>query len=263
MKEILIGGVRVTVTGDDLVEPGAPVILAVQVHGRTRSRQDCIKFAKYLQAVPNLVCATWDLPNHGDRLIDEKANASWNEGNTLHLVEMQSIIDQGSAEAVTILRNLPYHFPEFNIVHKVVIGVSLGGYITWKVASEHSELLAAAVPIISSPNLPQVMLQRYAQIEEKHPELTIQQRQTALPIELMAYLQEGVEKNQQLKRKALPMLAICGGSDPLVPPKFTVEWGEDAAPCQRVEIIPNVEHEVPREMIDLTAEYLTSLVSKT
>ena len=190
MKEILIGGVKVTVIGEDKIEPGAPVILAVQVHGRTRSRLDCIKFAKYLQHVPNLVCATWDLPNHGERLIDEKANASWSEGNPLHLVEMQSILEQGSTEAVTILRNLPHHFPGLNFSHKVIIGVSLGGYITWKVASEHSD------------------------------------------------------------------------SDPLVPPKYTVDWSKDAAPCQRVEIIPNVEHEVPREMIDLTAEYLASLVSK-
>lgn len=262
MKEILIGGVKVTVIGEDKIEPGAPVILAVQVHGRTRSRLDCIKFAKYLQHVPNLVCATWDLPNHGERLIDEKANASWSEGNILHLVEMQSILEQGSTEAVTILRNLPHHFPGLNFSHKVIIGVSLGGYITWKVASEHSDMLAAAVPIISSPNLPQVMVHRYAEIEEQNPVAAAQQKDVALPVDLMAYLQEGVVKNQELKKKALPMLAICGGSDPLVPPKYTVDWSKDAAPCQRVEIIPNVEHEVPREMIDLTAEYLASLVSK-
>lgn len=264
MKTLLIGGIKVTVIGEEKCKPQSDVLLAVLAHGRTRSQQTTKRFAGLLlESVPNLVCAVWDLPNHGERMIDEIANHSWESGFEKHAVQMQAYIDQGSAEAGTILRYLPAFLPDLKIAARVIIGTSLGGYIAWKVASDYTKLLTAAVPIISSPDLYSVMDLRWKAFEIS-PAVSDHDlnRQRALPALLIDRFRHEHEKSKALQLSPLPILAICGADDPLVPPEFTIKWGQVVTPNHRVEIVPGVKHEVPREIIDLTTEYLISLMTR-
>lgn len=262
MKSFLIGGIKVTVIGEEKCKPQGNVLLAVLAHGRTLSQQTTKRFAALLiESVPNLVCAVWDLPNHGDRLFDENANYSWENGFEKHAVQMQAYIDQGSAEAGTILRYLSAYLPNLKIAAKIIIGTSLGGYIAWKVASDYTELLTAAVPIISSPDLYSVMELRWNVFESSSAASEHQvDKSMALPSLLIDYFRHEHGKAKALQHSSLPILAICGADDPLVPPKFTIEWGQVKTPNHRVEIVPGVKHEVPREIVNLTAEYLISLM---
>jgi len=263
MKEVFVGGVSATVVGEDEVDTKEDVMLVVLAHGRTRSKEDSLKFAHILQkSVPNLVCVTWDLPNHGSRLLNPACNDSWNGGNALHMVQMQAIIDQGSAEAIDLLEMVTLQLPGITITKRVMLGVSLGGYITWSVISQRSDLLTAAIPIITSPDTLGVMRQRWEAYKQESPEEAAKIEPVALDKDVVARMARNAAQAETMAASQLPIMAICGGDDPLVPAKFSIQWGANAMPQHRVETVPGVKHEVVREMIDLTVEYLLSIATR-
>ncbi|GMM50300.1 hypothetical protein DASB73_012580 [Starmerella bacillaris] len=260
MKDILIGGVKATVLGEDKLSPHSKATLVVLVHGRSSSKFSTTEFAQILmQTCPDLVCCVYDLPNHGSRLIDSFANRSWSSGNANHLLEMLAVLDQGAAEAESLLRYVPYFLPEINVTRRVLIGTSLGGYVAWKVAAYNSDLLSAVVPIISSPDLPSVIVRRWEQYKDNNSLEASRIQPFAIPPPVIDNLVTKARKICKIRKRSLAVLAICGAEDDLVPPQYTAEWAGSAGMNQKVEFFPGVKHEVTRGMIDLTAEYLLSI----
>lgn len=257
MKEILVGGVRATVIGDEKCRSTAHTTLVVLVHGRNSSKSATTRFAEgLLDTCNDIVCIVFDLPNHGARLVDSSANKSWKSGNTHHMQTMMALIDQGAAEASTLLQYAPFYLSDLRITHKVLVGTSLGGYIAWKVAAFNPDLISAVVPVITSPNLLSVFTRRWKQYRESNSWEAAEIEASAFPPVLLEDLAALAKKVARIRKHYLPVLAICGADDPLVSPQDTAEWVGGAQINQRAEFFPGVKHEVTRGMIDLTAEYI-------
>lgn len=263
-QEILVGGVPAAVLGADRCHESSETTLVVLVHGRESSKEATTVFAEcLLQTCPDIMCVVFDLPNHGARTISNDTNRSWRSGNELHMVQMVSLVDQGAAEATTLLRFTPCFYPKLKITRRVIIGASLGGYIAWRVAADSPELLTAVVPVISSPNLPAMFASRWQQYYDANTLKASEIQSYAFPKSAMADLVEKAAKIEDIKTKPLAVLAICGADDDLVPPEHTAEWATGAGLNKKVEFFPGVKHTVTRGMMDLTAEFILGIETAT
>lgn len=75
-----------------------------------------------------------DQRNHGARMLEEKKNLSWDEGNISHAQDLFSTIEGTTQDVSLILSYLPsILFPndEMKIVQYGVSGISLGGHVCW------------------------------------------------------------------------------------------------------------------------------------
>ena len=73
-----------------------------------------------------LVALAYDQRNHGSRLVDEKANGSWREGNAMHAVDMFGVVQGMVADQKVLLYVFfLYFFPVF-ILHYLAIPCLFG-----------------------------------------------------------------------------------------------------------------------------------------
>ncbi|KAM5543744.1 hypothetical protein V8D89_002361 [Ganoderma adspersum] len=108
--------------------------------------------------VRDLLIVTIDQRNHGNRVVDERANMGWSpdpdKNNERHAIDMYAI-QTGTAQDVSFLIDfLPsYLFPggERTISQWVCAGRSLGGHSTWIVLRNDSRV-KIGIPIIGCPD---------------------------------------------------------------------------------------------------------------
>ncbi|SPQ21987.1 f4e52abc-21a6-40c0-ac21-bd6b0bb40383 [Thermothielavioides terrestris] len=117
---------------------GADADAAAAVGGRERER--------------GLLALAYDQRNHGSRLVDERANASWREGNAMHAVDMFGVV-QGMVADQRVLLDLVegYLFPNAEGKRKIdqhlALGVSLGGHSVWQLMFAEPRVEAGVVVI--------------------------------------------------------------------------------------------------------------------
>lgn len=187
--EYQIGGLPVHVYGVSEAEAAAAtsdeLVVLHLVHPRTRSyeyteRMATLLLAQYRAAqeeglgeLPPVVAATFDLRNHGHRIVS-KDNTDWKRGNRAHGQDMVTGILGSVQDVELVLEFLPSYLPASltttaetgaeKRVWNVVSGVSQGGHITWKVAAharpDKGWNLLAAVPIIAAPDLTTMLVHR-------------------------------------------------------------------------------------------------------
>lgn len=133
-------------------------------------------------SIPPAVVATFDLRNHGHRIVDE-GNADWKRGNPKHGQDMVSGI-MGSVQDVEFVMDLlPAYLPQVltttttvkdtiqqipKKIWNIVSGVSQGGHIAWKVAAHADPSnpdtkkwnLLAAIPFIGCPDITTMLVHR-------------------------------------------------------------------------------------------------------
>jgi hypothetical protein len=142
----IIGGIATHIYGLENVTSSSSVDIVFLLHGRTRSWQDNVPWARRLISLSqssnpkrSLLAVAFDARNHGDRLVDESKNLGWAQGNDSHGLDMYSI-EIGTAQDVKFLITmLPvFLFPEgkTRVENWLVAGVSLGGHETYMVLSD-------------------------------------------------------------------------------------------------------------------------------
>ncbi|CDO58037.1 hypothetical protein DV495_003994 [Geotrichum candidum] len=122
--------------------------------------------------LPPLLAVTFDLRNHGERKVSEKANEDWARGNLMHAQDMFSGIIGTAQDVELVIDMLPAYLDPLILLRgksaegvtaptkvvNIVSGVSQGGHISWQVAATGKAV--AVVPIIGSPYLTFMLLQR-------------------------------------------------------------------------------------------------------
>lgn len=259
--ELVVGGLQTYVYGLDGLDPAERVVLLALAHPRMRSHQYCAVLAsEVVHHVPNVVCATFDKPNHGSRVVRKSSNMDWAEGNALHGVDLLATIHAGAAELELILRFLPSYVPALGAAAEngklllAAAGASLGGHACWKLAVGPlgplgSDVLAGIVPIVSSPYIPEMLADRARDQGVAEP----------FPHALAPQLREWRRTDELRQFPAFAILAQCGEEDTLVPPKYTQRWGRGAPAAQKPIVYPQVGHWCSSEMIDAILEWLRAL----
>eukprot|EP00835_Amoeboradix_gromovi_P000778 NODE_29_length_33183_cov_0.333666.p12 type:complete len:242 gc:universal NODE_29_length_33183_cov_0.333666:20327-21052(+) len=96
------------------------------LHGRTRNKKDLEFLAKGIVECNSILVFSFDLRNHGSRLVNTLQNEDWVGGNPNHHLDMWSIL-MGTVEDCVLLMNLlPIY--GYKIGAWGICGVSLGGH---------------------------------------------------------------------------------------------------------------------------------------
>ncbi|PRT53029.1 hypothetical protein B9G98_00649 [Wickerhamiella sorbophila] len=261
-KKFVIGGLVVYTYAGEL-DPSKPLSFVVVAHPR------CLdyKYAEVLcreivHAVPNAICATFDLPNHGTRTVSKLSNEDWKEGNPTHAQNMLSVIDQAAAEVEMVAEYLPSYIGVLaqavsnKTAVPLVTGVSLGGHISWKVGvgrfgASGNNYIKGIAPIIGCPDTLQMLKDRYA------IQVTGGSDFPTLP-------PNAYQDRVDLIGKPFPVLALCGADDTLVPASYTEQWAKEGtlAANQIVYVQPKTGHECTPEMIDMLCDWINGLANR-
>ena len=151
-----IAGILVTIYGlDELPAAKDNVTCLWLLHGRGDT-QDSMSFvaaamirswnSKKQTGDSSLICVCFDQRNHGSRMIDNKANESWNGGNPTHGPDMYSLFS-GTAQDVSQLISLLPAYLSFRPTNHICGGVSLGAHATWQAIMNDSRITAAIIII--------------------------------------------------------------------------------------------------------------------
>ncbi|KAF2458624.1 hypothetical protein BDY21DRAFT_340816 [Lineolata rhizophorae] len=111
-----------------------------------------------------LVAVSFDMANHGSRLVDQKANLAWREGNERHAVDMWECYHSAlPLIRDVLLPSLPSTLFPSPSTHRLTthhaLGVSLGGHAAWHLALHLAPMRSAAI-LIGSPDFSALMRQR-------------------------------------------------------------------------------------------------------
>lgn len=258
-EKFIVGGLVVYTYSKEL-EPTKPLPFVLVAHPRGLDyKYGEVLSREIVHAVPNALCATFDLPNHGTRIVSKPSNEDWARGNPTHAQNMLSVVDQSAAEIELVAEYLPSYISVLAqaISNKTAIplatGASLGGHISWKVAVGRfgingNNYIKGIAPIVGCPDTLQMLKDRY----------TIQVAGgTNFPL-----LPPNVyEDRVALIGKQFPILALCGADDTLVPASYTEKWSKEGALSahQKVFIQPKIGHQCTPEMIDMLCEWINEL----
>jgi len=163
-----IAGILVTIYGlEELPAIKDNVTCLWLLHGRGDT-QDSMSFvaaamikawnSKKQAGDSSLICVCFDQRNHGSRMIDNKANESWNGGNPTHGPDMYSLFTGTAQDVSQLISLLPAYLP-FRPTNHICGGVSLGAHATWH-ATLHDERISAAIIIIGCADYARLMTDR-------------------------------------------------------------------------------------------------------
>ncbi|WPH01786.1 Hypothetical protein R9X50_00463900 [Acrodontium crateriforme] len=105
-----------------------------------------------------LICITFDQRNHGSRLVDDKANVSWKQGNPTHAQDMFNTYSGSAQDVSHLITHIPSYLPAKPTDH-ICGGVSLGGHATWQVLMAEPRVRAGLV-VIGCPDYIRLMSDR-------------------------------------------------------------------------------------------------------
>ena len=131
----------------------------------------------------------------------------------------------------------------------VVSGLSLGGHVAWDVlASERT--VNAAIPIVGSPNLTNMLVERLGKSDDANA------NSTKWPESVARMYQARDQNVAQIEGKRV--LILNGALDVLVPSKFTLPWVEKYGDRNDVTlcILENTGHWMSLEMIDRIVDWM-------
>jgi hypothetical protein len=214
----------------------------------------------------DLIVIAFNHRNHGDRMIELRANQSWDEGNPTHAPDMYSIV-LGTAHDVSLLIDflpsylLP-HTLDRDIVDWGISGVSLGGHAAW-ILMAHERRLSHAVIVIGCPSYAKLVTDRcvssgYPTVAPWLPKpfLDLVKRTSAEGVNHTA----NDDSNPFFGKKL--MIIVGGEKDVLVPWKESKDYvtALNVGPqgIKKVHIHEEAGHEFNAAMIDETANFIAS-----
>ncbi|OAA39406.1 hypothetical protein NOR_06244 [Metarhizium rileyi] len=157
---IPMAGLLVDVYGlDELASPSVPLTCLWLLHPRTRTRarmQDIARRTVHAWHLSDcctsrgLVALSFDMPNHGTRLVSELANHAWDKGNEKHAIDMAGIV-KGGVSDMSGLMDLVAGYLGREVDAHVCLGWSLGGHSAWW-SWFGEDRIDAAVVIVGCPD---------------------------------------------------------------------------------------------------------------
>ena len=155
-----MAGLLVDVYGLEELPANVPVSCLWLLHPRTRTRARMHDIAKrtisaYVSHVGEspergLIALTFDMPNHGTRLVSEEANHAWDKGNATHAIDMFGMVKGGVSDTRNLMDLVSGYLGREVDAH-VCLGWSLGGHSAWQ-AFFGEKRIDAAVVIIGCPD---------------------------------------------------------------------------------------------------------------
>jgi len=167
-KRYNIGGILLTVYGlEELPSNKDNVTCLWLLHGRGDT-QDSMSFIaaamirawdkKKEKGEKSLICVAFDQRNHGSRMIDNRANESWNGGNPTHGPDMYTLYTGTAQDVSQLISHIPAYL-SFRPVDHICGGVSLGAHATWHCVL-HDSRISAAIVIIGGADYARLMTDR-------------------------------------------------------------------------------------------------------
>ncbi|KAI0769162.1 Alpha/Beta hydrolase protein [Irpex lacteus] len=272
---LVVAGLPVTVYSERAsAEKKGPVAILFFLHGRNGSAksiewvaEDTIKHIehkrKHDKEALDLIIVTFDQRNHGQRLVDEKANGAWKKGNNpRHAIDMYAIQTGTALDVSYLIDFLPsYLFPngERQVSQWLLAGKSLGGHATW-IGLTHESRISLAVPIIACPDYMKLMTKRakYSHVELAPPHFPDSLRQYIAKNDPAQAPYTASDSSNPLWGKKV--LVLSGADDPLVPWVHSEEFVENlkVGPngIKEVVVAPGVGHECTPEMVKQMSSFI-------
>ncbi|WEJ95815.1 hypothetical protein PSN45_003343 [Yamadazyma tenuis] len=265
-----------------------PIKVLYLIHGRYRNYTDTESMGYYMTDkyyklkgdvdIP-LVFVTFDVSNHGSRLLNKSANNDWAEGNKNHALDMVSIIDDSVLKLKLIMDYLPFYLNLDSFVPKltdykfefsnVVSGYSLGGHIIHRFVDKYPDSVDVIIPFIGSSDISSLMIDRLLKVSptgskrylQDYDELKFTDEQKLLYPksfhEYVSSIDQSVSENFPFGR--IKMFAAYGSADPIVPPAYSklfCSLHKIGDPDTEVFYQEGVGHDVTLEMLDKSVEWL-------
>ncbi|PRP81510.1 hypothetical protein PROFUN_10872 [Planoprotostelium fungivorum] len=266
---VLVGGITIHLYGWKglLDKPiSMPISVMFLLHGRkgAASAKRMVEIAKRISHVNDnpdnvsyLLLAVFDHRNHGLRLVNDKRNVTWKEGNDLHAMDLFTM-QYGAVQDVSLLIDfLPsVLFPndERTISQWMASGISLGGHAVWMILALEPRITIGA-PLIGCPCFLDLMRGRLQQGE-------MSVGPPYLPQSFVNTVQRLDASSHLDKMKGKRICVLSGGDDKLVPwscSEAFVRQVEEVADC-KVRVMEGVGHSTPPEMIQELIQWLSDII---
>lgn len=229
-----------------------------------------------------LICVTFDLRNHGLRLINKSKNLDWKQGNETHALDMISGIMGNVADLKLIMDFLPSYLnleklltPEFRQQNQhwkfqfrnILSGYSLGAHTVFRFVNEHPEHIWGINPVVGCIDLSSLLINRMKGNKLDSPDydkkwfyytyeelqLTEEEREK-YPEHLHNYLSaEDTQIFENFPMNNVKIFASFGAEDKLVPMKLSSIWCDsylNTNDSTEIFVQEGKKHEVTDEMVD-------------
>lgn len=230
----------------------------------------------------NVIAVTFDLWNHGSRMGHIIHNKDWKEGNENHGNDMLKLMNTSVDDFLTISNNL---LSKLNLnnsnnnisVSNIVIGISLGGHIAWRLASKIQSTIGL-VSIIGSPFLQPLLtdrlhIQRYSDLPKDKFNPTSDENIKEWNVELDSIFKSGDNDTMNLllpprpiednNNKRLKIGITCGSQDELVPLQYSEHWIDlNKDYKEEVELfVDECGHECSESMVQFCINFVEKLIN--
>ncbi|KAH8902610.1 hypothetical protein BR93DRAFT_981961 [Coniochaeta sp. PMI_546] len=171
-----ITGLLVDIYGLSELSPTAMQISCLWLHHpRSRRKEDMAYFAcravssynqsGHYSSSRGLIALSFDQRNHGSRLVDDKANKAWKEGNERHAQDMFGVIAGTVSDQERLIDAVGgYLFYDDREIKReidrhMLLGISLGGHTVWQTMFLDPRVVAG-VAVIGCPDFEYLMRNR-------------------------------------------------------------------------------------------------------
>lgn len=266
--------------GPDVTEIGVNVLYLIHHRGGDYTYTEAVgqkiitQVAK--QSKVPLIGVTFDIRNHGLRLVNAKNNSSWRSGNETHAFDMISCIDGTVLDLRLVMDFLPAYLNldarlndacrrndvqlKFN---NILSGYSVGAHAVLRFALKYPSSVAILNPNIGCVDLTSLLVNRlkgtadfdkrwfYKTYEELGLSADEQKRYPKALHKIIAEQDIGIFENFPSNR--IKLFATFFTEDPVVPPRISRLWTElymNANTDSEVFYETGREHDITPAMID-------------
>ena len=192
-------------------------------------------------------------------------------------LDLLSVISGSQHDFQLVLDYLPAYLPQFSRISNIVMGISLGAHMAYRLASTiPTNQVLGYVIVVGCPDLTKLLHERLGVVEDRPGQgklangsgtcpMTEQQRRR-YPQALADVVRNQDEVVFNSFPSSTPTFVCCGALDPLVPPKHSLAWLKRREEVgrglrqARVFVQDNTAHSCTKEMVGLISEWIDALL---